>query len=158
MIVVGSIPTIRSNLLKDYIMEQDGIYGFKGKTRFLSNFADCKVIFDGVEYPTTENAYQAAKTLNKAERKIFETLSPFDAKQMGRKITVRNDWQEVNLQIMFDLNLQKFQKEPYKRWLQETGDKYIEETNTWGDAFWGVCNGVGENHLGKILMRVRDEL
>lgn len=32
------------------------------------------------------------------------------------------------------------------------------EGNTWGDKFWGVCDGEGENHLGKLLMEVRAEL
>ena len=48
---------------------------------------------------------------------------------------------------------QKLQKQ-----LLATGDQHLEETNKWGDTFWGVCNGVGSNHLGKILMKVRDEL
>ena len=42
--------------------------------------------------------------------------------------------------------------------LLETGDVYLEETNTWGDVFWGVCNGKGENMLGQVLMLIRDEL
>jgi len=42
--------------------------------------------------------------------------------------------------------------------LLSTGDKYLEETNNWGDEFWGVCNEVGENNLGKILIRVRKKL
>jgi predicted NAD-dependent protein-ADP-ribosyltransferase YbiA (DUF1768 family) len=32
------------------------------------------------------------------------------------------------------------------------------EGNWWGDTYWGVCNGVGENHLGKLLMKIRDYL
>lgn len=39
--------------------------------------------------------------------------------------------------------------------LLRTGDAYLEETNNWGDKFWGVCDGEGENHLGKIIMKVR---
>ena len=42
--------------------------------------------------------------------------------------------------------------------LLATGDAKIVEGNTWGDVFWGVCNGVGENHLGEILMKVRQDL
>ena len=40
----------------------------------------------------------------------------------------------------------------------ETGDEYLEEGNTWGDRIWGTVNGKGQNNLGKILMRVREEL
>lgn len=136
----------------------NGIYGFKGKTRFLSNFVDCKVMLEGVEYPSTENAYQAAKTLNLEERVQFETLSAPNAKWKGKEITLRADWPMISISVMWELNTQKFKQEPFKRWLLETGEAYIEETNTWGDTFWGVCNGVGENHLGKILMNIRTSL
>jgi predicted NAD-dependent protein-ADP-ribosyltransferase YbiA (DUF1768 family) len=42
--------------------------------------------------------------------------------------------------------------------LIDTGDQELIEGNWWGDVIWGVCNGKGENHLGKILMEVRKEL
>jgi predicted NAD-dependent protein-ADP-ribosyltransferase YbiA (DUF1768 family) len=42
--------------------------------------------------------------------------------------------------------------------LLDTGDKTLIEGNHWGDRFWGVCDGVGENHLGQILEKVRTEL
>jgi len=42
--------------------------------------------------------------------------------------------------------------------LLSTGDGYLEETNTWGDVFFGVYNHVGQNHLGKILMTVRGQV
>jgi predicted NAD-dependent protein-ADP-ribosyltransferase YbiA (DUF1768 family) len=53
----------------------------------------------------------------------------------------------------------KFSRNPELRVkLLNTGDLQLVEGNYWGDTFWGVCNGKGENHLGKILMRVRKEL
>jgi predicted NAD-dependent protein-ADP-ribosyltransferase YbiA (DUF1768 family) len=42
--------------------------------------------------------------------------------------------------------------------LLATGDAILEEGNDWGDRVWGVVDGVGKNRLGKILMKVRDEL
>jgi predicted NAD-dependent protein-ADP-ribosyltransferase YbiA (DUF1768 family) len=42
--------------------------------------------------------------------------------------------------------------------LIETGDRYLEETNHWGDKIWGVCDSVGTNWLGKILMDVRNQI
>ena len=42
--------------------------------------------------------------------------------------------------------------------LIQTGDSVLIEGNTWGDRVWGVCNGVGENRLGRILMKIRSEL
>jgi len=60
------------------------------------------------------------------------------------------------VQVMYDLVLQKFQYANLRKLLLDTGGQYIQEGNTWGDRFWGVCNGIGENHLGYILMKVRD--
>jgi predicted NAD-dependent protein-ADP-ribosyltransferase YbiA (DUF1768 family) len=42
--------------------------------------------------------------------------------------------------------------------LKATGDEELVEGNWWNDTFWGVCNGVGENNLGKLLMKIRAEL
>lgn len=39
-----------------------------------------------------------------------------------------------------------------------TGESILIEKNTWGDTYFGVCNGVGENNLGKDLMSIRYRL
>lgn len=141
------------------------ITGFFGRYRFLSNFHEQTVVLDGVEYPTNEHAFQAAKTLNPEEREIIRLApKPADAKNLGGPkskggiVTLREDWELVKIGIMYDLNLQKFSKSPLKERLLSTDDAYLEETNTWKDIFWGVCNGVGQNWLGKILMQVREAL
>ena len=60
---------------------------------------------------------------------------------------------------MFDLVLEKFKQNPeLKQKLLETGNQELIEGNTWNDTFWGVCNGQGQNWLGKILMLARSEL
>ena len=60
---------------------------------------------------------------------------------------------------MYEIVKDKFSRNPELRVkLLNTGDIELIEGNYWGDTFWGVCNGKGENHLGKILMRVRKEL
>ena len=60
---------------------------------------------------------------------------------------------------MYEIVLAKFTQNPdLKKKLLATGDEHLEEGNTWGDTIWGTVDGVGENRLGKILMRVRDEL
>lgn len=133
----------------------DKILGFKGKYRWLSNFVDCPIMYEGVLYPSTENAYQAAKTLDLEARKQFETLTAFDAKKAGKTVPIRPDWEAYKLLVMFKALRQKFTQEPFRTKLLNTGDAYIEETNYWGDTFWGVCNGVGENYLGKIIMELR---
>jgi ribA/ribD-fused uncharacterized protein len=136
------------------------VLGFNKEYRFLSNFWPATVELDGEEYNSTEHAYQAAKTVDLDQRKkIREATKSGDAKRLGQMATVRPDWEQVKIGIMKDLVLQKFTKhEELKEKLLATGDAYLEETNSWSDIFWGVCHGIGKNHLGKILMEVRDEI
>ena len=80
------------------------------------------------------------------------------AKRLGGSIKERKDWEEVKVLLMSYLVVQKFAQEPFKTWLLETGDEELVEGNTWGDTFWGVCKGEGENQLGIILMGIRSGL
>lgn len=133
---------------------------FRGEYRFLSNFWPATVVFEGIEYPTVEHAYQAAKTLDVNERKRIALLAtPGDAKRAGRALPLRADWENVKLGVMEQCVRYKFTHHAELcAKLLATGDAYLEEGNTWGDEFWGTVNGRGENHLGKILMKVREEL
>lgn len=132
-----------------------GIRGFFGEYRYMSNFHLSPVVFDGVTYPCVENAFQAAKTFDLEQRKPFVTLEPGQAKRAGRKVQLREDWEQVKDSVMEDLVRQKFSQKELKDKLLATGDTYLEETNWWKDTYWGVCNGIGKNTLGKILMKVR---
>lgn len=148
-----------------------GVYGFSGEYRFLSNFWYCEVELDGETYPSTEHAYQAAKTLDPVERKRFRfsisyrdgepherTPTCAEAKRLGNSISLRPDWEDVKVGVMRDLLRQKFTSGRLRDMLLNTGDLYLEETNHWRDTFWGVCDGKGRNVLGNLLMEVRDEL
>jgi hypothetical protein len=135
----------------------DKIDSFKNEYKFLSNFSIAEVEFEGITYPSVEHAYQAAKTLDKGERSNIRELSPGQAKKMGRKFKLRNDWEQVKIPIMYILLKDKF-KGTLAQQLIETGNAELIEGNNWGDQFWGVCNGVGQNFLGRLLMRVRAEL
>lgn len=60
---------------------------------------------------------------------------------------------------MYQINKAKYLQNRYLRnKLINTGDAYLKETNTWNDTFWGISNGIGQNHLGKILMQIREEM
>jgi ribA/ribD-fused uncharacterized protein len=107
---------------------------------------------------STEAAYQAAKTTDPELRKPFIHMNPAQAKRAGRRLPMRPDWDAVKLQVMEDVLRIKFSVAPFRTWLLNTGDEELVEGNTWGDTFWGVCGGVGENHLGKLLMKIRAEL
>jgi N-glycosidase YbiA len=133
---------------------------FDGDYRFLSNFYLSIIEIDGATYHTVEHAYQAMKTLNRVERaKIRALPSPADAKRAGKRLTLRQDWERVKVPIMTLLVSEKFwTNERLADLLLETGDAELVEGNTWGDRFWGVSGGKGENHLGRILMFVRDQI
>lgn len=129
-----------------------------GKYRFLSNFWSCYVTYDGVQYPSVENAYQAAKCADPSQRKYFETCKASEAKHRGKVVKMRPDWDTAKVGVMASLLRQKFSAEPLRSLLLATGDEHIEEGNWWGDTFWGTCNGIGENMLGRLLMDVRADL
>jgi ribA/ribD-fused uncharacterized protein len=134
---------------------------FSYGNRFLSNFYYSPIMFGGELYSTVEHAYQAAKTLNPHERREIQLADkPGKAKNLGKKVTLRSDWETIKLKVMEELVRRKFNDFDYtlKNQLLATGDQELIEGNWWGDTFWGVCNGIGENQLGKILMKVRDEL
>jgi ribA/ribD-fused uncharacterized protein len=142
---------------RDYIVHnKKEVKGFFGDYRFLSNFHECPVMFDGVIYPSSENAYMAAKTLDVEARKAFETMNPKEAKLAGRMIPLREDWELVKIDIMRFILFDKFTRNlDIREKLIQTEDAYLEETNHWGDTIWGVCDGFGSNLLGKILMDTR---
>jgi ribA/ribD-fused uncharacterized protein len=132
------------------------IDSFAGEYRFLSNFYPAKCTFEGVEYDTSEHAYQAAKTIDELEREVIrEAKSAGAAKRLGKKVTLRDDWNSIKISVMRDVLKSKFSDPVLAQLLIDTGDVEIIESNTWGDTFWGVCNGHGENWLGRCLMGLR---
>ena len=139
---------------------------FTGKHGFLSNFWLAPVEFEGATYPSVEHAYQAAKTLSQEDRSQFwkEFMRPGEAKHRGRALTVRGDWEDIKVDIMHQLVCEKFTLPLLRDMLVATGDQELVEGNYWHDNFWGNCycrncqRIQGMNHLGRILMEVRDKL
>lgn len=133
------------------------ITAFKGTYEWLSNMYPCYVIYQGVTYYSVEQAYQAQKTTIATERStIINEHNPYKCKQLGKRVTLRSDWNEVKLSIMFDLLMTKFRNNPdLQDKLIATGTQELVEGNWWHDTYWGVCNEIGENHLGRLLMKVR---
>lgn len=132
---------------------------FVGKYQFLSNFWPCKIKYLGKVYPSVEHAFQAAKTTKESERETIRKLVlAKDAKRLGRKVTLRKDWESVKINIMEMLIEQKFKDTELRGWLLETGDAELIEGNHWGDTFWGKCDNEGLNQLGRILMSVRKKI
>lgn len=130
---------------------------FRGKYFFLSNFFASNIRYNGLTFLNNEAAFQAQKCPKRASE--FCELNPSDAKRLGRKVRLRSDWESVKDDVMYDVCHAKFsQNANLRRQLLNTGNAELVEGNTWGDRVWGVCGGVGENRLGRILMRIRDEM
>ncbi len=138
-------------------------------TRFLSNFypykkdgtkydVDVYIVYNNIVFDCVENAYQAAKFLDIQKQKDFSSLTPYETKEYWIDKTPENqNWEYIKLDIMKDLVFQKFNNsQQLKKMLIETGNAILEEGNTWNDTFWGICDGKGQNHLGKILMDIRE--
>lgn len=137
----------------------DAIKSFRGEYDFLSNFYEATLAYEGIAYENSEAAFQAQKCKNHQDKLQFATLNPSAAKRLGRRVDLRDDWEDVKFDIMKGVVTAKFeQNEDLAERLLATGDAYLEEGNTWGDRTWGTVKGVGKNYLGKILMGVRDTL
>ena len=151
------------------------IEGFKGEWSFLSNFYPCEIQYDGLTYKSVEHFYVAMKfnneqmingkhyTIGDFREMISLTPSPGLVKKIGQKIIIRSDWDIRKLRFMNWGIREKFKKEELKDLLLSTDNLLLIESNFWHDNFYGSCycekcGNKGKNHLGKILMKVRDEL
>ena len=150
--------------IPEIIHSDQEIKGFFGDFRFLSNFSEAIIYLDGVEYPSVELAYQAAKW-QKSNRDFFTICNNEDAIIYNRNNQPDGyspeEWETVKLEVMRFLLEQKFNNEQnpdnYEK-IIKTGNKYLEETNWWNDTFWGKnLEGEGDNHLGSILMDIRNQ-
>lgn len=133
------------------------ILGFFGNYRFLSNFHLEAVVVGGRAYPSAEHAYMAQKSLDPEVQIQFQetSLTPEKARKLGQSIAIRPDWELYKLPAMLHVLMAKFEVPYLRHLLLATGERYLEETNNWGDRFWGVCDGHGQNQLGHLLMLVR---
>ena len=132
---------------------------FDGEYAFLSNYSASPFRIDYVLFPTMEHYFQANKADNRNDYlHIAYAPTPGEAKRLGRKIRLRSDWEEIKDKVMLTGLRKKFADPELRKLLLATGDEELIEGNYWGDTYWGVCNGVGQNKLGKLLMQVREEI
>lgn len=132
---------------------------FRNDKYFLSNMFSCRITIDGVDYKCAEAAFQAFKLENACDRAQFSSLNGYEAKALGRRVKLRKDWEEIKLDVMREVVYQKFsQNKNLVEKLIGTEDELLVEENNCGDRFWGVCNGIGQNCLGKILKETKEKL
>jgi len=130
------------------------IVSFRGEFGFLSNFHPCKKI------KSAEHLYQVSKTVLPKERKgVMKAETARRARELGQLVTLREGWDDMKISAMTKVVWKKFGGDPVlAQQLLDTGDAELIEGNHHKDRFWGVYKGKGANHLGKILMKVREEL
>lgn len=130
---------------------------FRDEYFFLSNFYPCNITYKEIIYTNSESCFQGQKDLSRS--KEFSNLSPVQGKRLGRRVNLRKDWNRVRLTIMKEIIRCKFtQNLDLKKKLLEIEDSLLIETNNWNDTYWGVCRNKGQNNLGKILMKIREEI
>lgn len=128
----------------------------------MSNFAPYSVKYNGINYQTSEHAFQAQKFLNKFEHDlVWLTQSPSRAAEIGRdrKLHLREDWESVKNKIMYKVVQAKFEQHPsIKVQLLLTDDALLVEDSP-TDYYWGCGkDGTGKNMLGQMLMHIRDRM
>lgn len=138
------------------------ILRFTGEYDWLSNFYPAEFVWDRIVWPSSEHAYQAAKTTDRNIRLSISHLSNAkEAKRIGKTIELRSDWNNVRIQVMKEIVREKFRQNPeLMKKLVDTGVCHLEEGNNHHDCFWGVCppgSENGMNHLGQVLMELREE-
>ncbi len=135
---------------------------FQNEFRWLSNFTPVKITLNGLEFSSVEHAYMSEKSDDR-EWKLFcadSNNSPGAVKRKSKGIRLKRNWDSFKLEVMEKCLRQKFSQEPFRTKLKETGTQIIQEGNKWNDKFWGVClkTNQGENHLGKMIMKIRNEI
>lgn len=137
---------------------------FDGDYAFLSNFYPSPFEWHGVHYPTVEHFFQAAKADNQEDfEMVLREPNPGGAKHAGRNVRLREDWEEIKDLVMLTALRQKFAIPELREKLLATGDEGLVEGNTWHDCYWGICScercgSNGKNMLGRLLMKVRDDI
>lgn len=131
---------------------------FRGRYYFLSNFYPCSIEINGVRYESAEAAFQGQKSLLHAHR-FAGSITPLEAKRLGRRIPINvREWNARRLTAMERVVWAKFAQNPQLREMLLAVTEPIVEDNTWGDTYWGRCQGVGSNHLGQILEKTREAM
>lgn len=142
------------------------IDSFKYQYGFLSNFYQIDIEWQFKIWPSVEHIFQASKTNKLVQQEIIRKVPTSGmAKQYGRNVILRDDWEKIKNDIMYLAVYQKFYQHEYiQQELINTGTKKLVEGNNWHDNYWGDCkcsrckNIKGQNKLGKILMVVREKI
>ena len=144
-------------------MKEEPIYFYTKNDPFheLSNFAPLGFEADGAYWPTVEHFFQAQKFLDTAYREqIRRAPGPREARSLGqsRAMPIRQDWDSVREQRMYEALCLKFQRPALRTLLLSTGSRRLIEASPF-DHFWGAGqDGSGQNRLGHLLEKLRVQI
>lgn len=130
-----------------------------------SNFSPHSICMQGEDWQTVEHYYQAQKFIGTKDEAVSPIIqaapTPEEAAALGRDRTrqVRADWEQVKIKVMYQAVLQKFMTYPDIQAILIATDDLLIVENSPKDYYWGCGKDkTGDNHLGKILMSVRQQL
>lgn len=142
------------------------IYWFSGEYRFLSNFYPTQSPSHSVEHHYQAAKVKEGKELDFIREQIINASSAGQAKKLGGKVDLRENWESIKEEIMRKLLAEKFYlNEDLKKQLIQTGNAYLIEGTLWHDNFYGICikkncercsKIKGLNRLGVMLMELRE--
>lgn len=135
-------------------------YRLNGPYGYMSNFKDSPMFLRGRWWKNVETPFQAFKTLDQKEYDtVWQAPTASKARELGQKVKLRPDWEQVKYDIMKECVLAKFiQNHDLRAQLLETKDEFLIEDSPI-DWTWGCgSDGTGKNYLGQILMEVRSLL
>ena len=149
-------------LFKEFTLEDfpDVINQFKGEYDFLNNRFGCRFVWQGLQYGNAEAAFQSSKCANESERKVFASCSADKAALKGKELVPYSSWEDDCLDIMESIQRVRFEQNPaLMKKLIDTGNRLLINGNNKQETYWGVdlYSWQGENHLGKIMMNIRDK-
>lgn len=149
--------------MKVYPLEVYDINDLVKKNFYLCNFYMRPMTYKGRKYSNAEAAYQAQKCKEKADINSFVDgglfSSPAAAREHGQTIPIVDNWDDIRVEVMFDVIKEKFLQNPdLAARLLKTKGMLITEGDRFEDTFWGLTENGGENHLGNILMYIRDNI
>lgn len=131
---------------------------FRNEYAFLSNMFPSTITLNGLTFSCAESAFQAYKCTAHDDVLRLQAMNGVNAKSFGRTVKMRSDWNTFRLTAMYHVLKAKFIQHPELLAKLKAISTPIVEDNTWHDTYWGVCNNVGQNHLGIILDELKEIL
>lgn len=161
----GSLDPERQEYLEAANKNSDELINlFRDGYSFLSNMSRAKVTYNGLEFMSSEAAFQSAKCAREEDRQtLSKTLKGKDARSYGSSVEMVPDWEQIKDEVMVRVVYAKFTQNPLlMEKLLDTGNAKLVEGNFWHDNYWGKCackkctDKASPNVLGRSLFFVRN--